>query len=34
MSTAPQSATRVLNSNLERRIMSAAEAAALIQSGD
>ncbi|MGO9086195.1 MAG: acetyl-CoA hydrolase/transferase family protein [Candidatus Sulfotelmatobacter sp.] len=34
MPTAPQSTTRVLNSNLERKIMSAAEAAALIRSGD
>jgi len=34
MSIAPQSTTRVLNSKLDHKIMSAAEAAALIQSGD
>ena len=34
MSIAPQSTTRVLNSALEKKVMSAAEAAALIQSGD
>jgi succinyl-CoA:acetate CoA-transferase len=34
MAIAAQTSTRVLNSNLERRIMSAAEAAALIRSGD
>jgi succinyl-CoA:acetate CoA-transferase len=34
MSIAPQSTTRVFNSRLEHKIMSGAEAAALIQSGD
>ena len=34
MSISSPSATRVLNSNLERKIMSAEEAAALIRSGD
>jgi len=34
MPIAPQSTTRVLNPKLEHKIMSAAEAAALIQSGD
>lgn len=34
MTTAPTATTRVLNSSLERKIMSAGEAAALIRSGD
>jgi hypothetical protein len=34
MAIAPQTTTRVLNPELERRIMSAEEAAGLIHSGD